>query len=1012
MPSIHYTQSDGDDDNVSRASNVSMGDGNPITTRVSESQEHSVHAAQIDDDNSHSSTSEDSEDDDHSRASRVDSQPDDGQQPEVQNSTSYSRRRRRKSRRKTMGIHRPEYVVRGSDPFDYEQKFPEDKRHEEMGPMARVWRTYLEECGPLDLEMVEGWRDALDVLLVFAGLFSAVVTTFVAQTSQSLQVDYGQVTATLLIELIDVQRSAANGSLVNDVPRSDLTFRPSTSDSWVNGLWFTSLSLSLSTALFAVLTKQWIHQYMSVPSGTPRDRCRLRQFRYMGLQRWGVDLIIGLLPVLMSASLAVFLVGLVLFIIPLRVSIASVVGSVTFIAFAAYLITNFLPILYPSCPYKTPLSQYIFPLYTYVIYNILKWIFRLVSKHQLASASEKPAIRVLKDAEIAAVRQYADETDVHALSWLYFMSSNPSVQSIVIQSTSALPLTSVRSLQHHIADILFTCHFTLQDLLSDAFDGQPALESKVDRVSRAFLRFPGEEDEASGWSYSTLFCRMSHLRGYFSPDVYAQLLCLQHGTDHLDEIREFLASNLSGEGIDLEPIVWARLLHKLLPFGPDDRDMAQYFFEIIPSDYWEASFVVPPPVYEWESIKIIENGNSLLASLKTIFCLYLYPWVGESIIQGQLNVTDSIFDPESPDDYPSPQDPRLRFLLTMAGSPSIQRTGIDDPSGNIFCKVISGIKSFFGLDFLKWGRPSVPITDFTHHRHAVLKLLYTLLSSDHFGKREVPVEHQRAALVLFLQMVEFTSPLPPFMARDWCTPDLATEFVRIAFEDGACAPIDIFDRPPDLVYDLINRLVIHFPRIVNEAFEYATAKRLFDRLVEKLHYSHNNPLSSSYSVPRVLKMFITGLPSSKSESQISQNFLRYLHEPDILFAVCAFLVGGGSSEALHDLTRLCPNDPAWPVCLQRLREYEYRPAAPPDIFDIPADIPGILADLTAFLEGGGVGPFGGQALPAAEYIAQVDDGPPVNSPKDTWRNAWRRVQRYITNDAAHEDMALSNIGAV
>ncbi len=55
----------------------------------------------------------------------------------------------------------------GNDPFDYEQKFPEDKRYEEMGPMARVWRTFLEECGPFDLEMAEGWRDALDVLLVF-----------------------------------------------------------------------------------------------------------------------------------------------------------------------------------------------------------------------------------------------------------------------------------------------------------------------------------------------------------------------------------------------------------------------------------------------------------------------------------------------------------------------------------------------------------------------------------------------------------------------------------------------------------------------------------------------------------------------------------------------------------------------------------------------------------------------------------------------------------------------------
>ncbi|PBK99433.1 hypothetical protein ARMGADRAFT_1025642 [Armillaria gallica] len=429
-------------------------------------------------------------------------------------------------------------------------------------------------------------------------------------------------------------------------------------------------------------------------------------------------------------------------------------------------------------------------------------------------------------------------------------------------------------------------------------------------------------------------------------------MCLQHGTDHLDEIRELLASNLSGEGILLEPIVWARLLHKLVPFGPDDRGMAQYFFKTIPSEYWRANFVVPPPVYEWEDIKIIQNANSQPYYLKDIFCHYLYPWVGESIIRGQLNVTDSIFNPESPDDYPSPQDPRLRFLLTMIGSPSIQRAGIDDPSRNIFCRAISGIESFFGLGSVDWGLPPwVPITDFTHHRHAVLKNLYTLLSSDHFGKREVPVKHQRAALVLFLHMVEFTSPLPPFMFRDWCTPDLAAEFVRIAFEDGAWAPKDAFDHPPDLVDELIDRLNLHFPLIVNEAFEYATTQRLFDRLVEKLHYTHNNILNSYYPVPQVLNMFITGLPSSKSESQISRNFLRYLHEPDILFAVCAFLVGGGFREALHDLARLRPNDPAWPVCLQRLREYVYRPAGVPDGYDIH----GFLADLTAFLEGGGVG---------------------------------------------------------
>ncbi|KAK0492233.1 hypothetical protein EDD18DRAFT_1357893 [Armillaria luteobubalina] len=441
----------------------------------------SVRTLQDNEDNSHSSASDDSEGEARPETPHV--SQDNG--PEAEIWTSYSQRRLRKSRRRTMGMERAEYIVKGNDPFDYEQKFPEDKRYEEMGPTARVWRTYLEECAPFDSEMVEGWRDGLDVLLVFAGLFSAVVTTFVAQTSQSLQVDYGQVTASLLIELINVQRSASNGSLVNDVPRSDLTFRPSTSDSWVNGLWFTSLSLSLTTALFAVLTKQWIHQYMSVPSGTPQDRCRVRQFRYMGLQQWRVAFIIGLLPVLMSSSLAVFLVGLVLFIVPLRVPIAGIVGAITFISFLAYIVTNFLPILYPSCPYKTPLSQYIFPLYTYVLHNgLFNWLISPISKlwaqPSRTSISKAPTVRTLREAERMAVTRSADETDVQALAWLIDMSSNPSVRDIVLESTSALSLKSAESLKCRIARISSECSTALSTLGSS--QDVSAHESKMDRL--------------------------------------------------------------------------------------------------------------------------------------------------------------------------------------------------------------------------------------------------------------------------------------------------------------------------------------------------------------------------------------------------------------------------------------------------------------------------------------------------------------------------------------------------
>ncbi|KAF8902697.1 hypothetical protein CPB85DRAFT_1469474 [Mucidula mucida] len=74
------------------------------------------------------------------------------------------------------------HAQKANDPFDYQHKYPEDAPFQEMGEMARVWKMFLEEYIKYDAEMVEDWRDGLDVLLVFAGLFSAVVTTFLVQT--------------------------------------------------------------------------------------------------------------------------------------------------------------------------------------------------------------------------------------------------------------------------------------------------------------------------------------------------------------------------------------------------------------------------------------------------------------------------------------------------------------------------------------------------------------------------------------------------------------------------------------------------------------------------------------------------------------------------------------------------------------------------------------------------------------------------------------------------------------
>ncbi|KAK0483886.1 hypothetical protein IW261DRAFT_1417647 [Armillaria novae-zelandiae] len=197
----------------------------------------------------------------------------------------------------------PYQPPKGNDPLNYDERYPEDALCEEMGPNARVFRTYLDERGIFDANMVKESRD-VDVLLVFAGLFSAVVTTSVAQTSRSLQADYTE---------IALLQAGPPWTLVPSPLNPNTSFIASTTSIWVNGLWFTSLALGLTTALVSVLVKQWLHHYMALPSGTPRERSLLRQFRFAGLQKWRVLIIIGSLPVLMHATLAVFFIVLVIF---------------------------------------------------------------------------------------------------------------------------------------------------------------------------------------------------------------------------------------------------------------------------------------------------------------------------------------------------------------------------------------------------------------------------------------------------------------------------------------------------------------------------------------------------------------------------------------------------------------------------------------------------------------------------------------------------------------------------
>ncbi|KAJ4463917.1 hypothetical protein C8J55DRAFT_538967 [Lentinula edodes] len=200
----------------------------------------------------------------------------------------------------------------GGRSYNYEEKYAPDALGEETSENARVWKVYLDEAENYDDEMLRGFRDTIDSLLVFAALFSGVVTSFIIATIDSLQPDYPAITALLLVEQVQLLRAAGNLNTINAIPKSNVDLQnasPSSRDLWVNGLFLASLSFALATALLSVLVKQWLQAYSAMSFGNAQEKTLIRQFRFAGFIKWKVSEIIGVLPLILHTSLALFLIG-------------------------------------------------------------------------------------------------------------------------------------------------------------------------------------------------------------------------------------------------------------------------------------------------------------------------------------------------------------------------------------------------------------------------------------------------------------------------------------------------------------------------------------------------------------------------------------------------------------------------------------------------------------------------------------------------------------------------------
>ncbi|KAI3619501.1 hypothetical protein WG66_006629 [Moniliophthora roreri] len=262
------------------------------------------------------------------------------------------------------------------------------KAEEKKGPTAQQsWEKVLAEVEKYNEGMVKNWKEDIDTLLVFAGLFSAVVTAFLIEAYQWLSEDPADTTVALLTH-ISIQLNAPQ-----TMPLERSKFEPDASSIRINCWWFLSLVFSLTSALFGLLCKQWLReQQRDPPTTTPAEALALRQIRRDSFEKWGVSPFLSVLPILLEVALLFFFVGILDLLwarhpIPFAFCLVSVALST-----GLYFVTTFLPVLAlflrlrrptlsdpeftPSyhfiCPYKSPQAWAVYQLLFKALHALVK----------------------------------------------------------------------------------------------------------------------------------------------------------------------------------------------------------------------------------------------------------------------------------------------------------------------------------------------------------------------------------------------------------------------------------------------------------------------------------------------------------------------------------------------------------------------------------------------------------------------------------------------------------------
>ncbi|KAG9125464.1 hypothetical protein FRC07_007484 [Ceratobasidium sp. 392] len=383
----------------------------------------------------------------------------------------------------------------GSTPYD---RLAADKPGEELAPEGAIWKMYVDEAKEHDSELVDGKNRNLDMMLLFAALFSAILTAFLIESKNLLQEDPADLSVTLLLAIAQSQQRMEQGSPQVLPPIERPMFSASMSARWINGLWFTALTLSLSAALVAMLAKEWLTAFIAFRPRPALSHALLHQARLQGLIKWRALHIVDFLPTMLHVSLLLFFLGLAIYLwtLDFAVAIAEVILAGATLIF--YIATGALGALNESCPFATQTSKYL------RVLLVPSSRIRETSEYQVSNQSDGTE---------------TTDDQLQALSWLIENTRDPAIGDCACQALAGIRVNLRPNLQEETETNrrtwLVQTKPSRRDLLRGLYD---AVRSRLVDIR---LRLPQEPVENQGLRMAQYASAMPAL--VYSLGAYAEL---------------------------------------------------------------------------------------------------------------------------------------------------------------------------------------------------------------------------------------------------------------------------------------------------------------------------------------------------------------------------------------------------------------------------------------------------------------------------------------------------------